>query len=137
MKTITIYVNDVEKYYVVKLDSTWIESRINFSNMRELFVSLCKKNKTPKGINLLTLEVSKTEKEQIAKLTNSSIPRVKDTDIISYIKAIEDMKGKAAGLVIVDYLQLISSETNDDFLKTTKAMQGLKEASLLLNIPKY
>ena len=75
--------------------------------------------------------------ELVKKYDNivSVIQRVKDTDIISYIKAIEDMKGKAAGLVIVDYLQLISSETNDDFLKTTKAMQGLKEASLLLNIP--
>ena len=45
------------------------------------------------------------------------------------------MKSKQAGLIIVDYLQLISSEIGDDFLRTTRAVQGLKEASLLLNIP--
>jgi replicative DNA helicase len=75
--------------------------------------------------------------EFVKKYNNivSVIQRVRDTDIISYVKAIEDMKGKKAALIIVDYLQLISSEIGDDFLRTTRAVQGLKEASLLLNIP--
>jgi len=77
MKEITLYINDVEKYYIVRFDSTWFESKTNYDNMRELFVSLCEKNKMPKGINLLTLEVSETEKNQITKAINTSIPFVK------------------------------------------------------------
>jgi len=43
-------------------------------------VSLSEKNKMPKGINSLTLEVSETEKEQIIKLTDNSIPFIKYWD---------------------------------------------------------
>ena len=77
MKTMTININNVEKFYIVKFDSTWFESRINFSKMKDLFASLCEKHRLPKGINSLTLEVSETEKEQAIKLTNPSIPFVK------------------------------------------------------------
>ena len=68
--------------------------------------------------------------EFVKKYNNivSVIQRVRDTDIISYVKAIEDMKGKQAGLIIVDYLQLISSEIGDDFLRTTvKDREQLKK----------
>jgi replicative DNA helicase len=75
--------------------------------------------------------------ELVKKYDNivSVIQRVKDTDIISYVKAIEDMKGVPAGLIIIDYLQLITSEFSDDYLRTTRAMQGIKEVSMLLNLP--
>ena len=75
--------------------------------------------------------------ELVKKYDNivSVIQRVKDTDIISYVKAIEDMKGIPAGLIIIDYLQLITSEFSDDYLRTTRAMQGIKEVSMLLNLP--
>lgn len=75
--------------------------------------------------------------ELVKKYNNivSVIQRVKDTDIISYVKAIEDIKGKQAGLIIIDYLQLITSEHSDDYLRTTRAMQGIKEVSMLLNLP--
>jgi len=65
----------------------------------------------------------------------SVIQRVKDTDIISYVKAIEDMKGKQVGLIVIDYLQLITSEYREDYIRTTRAMQGIKEVSMLLNLP--
>lgn len=75
--------------------------------------------------------------ELVKKYDNivSVIQRVRDTDIISYIKAIEEIKGLPAGLVIIDYLQLITSEHGDDYLRTTRAMQGIKEVSMLLNLP--
>lgn len=65
----------------------------------------------------------------------SVIQRVRDQDIIPYIKAIEEIKGKECGLIVIDYLQLISSEIGEDFLRTTRTVQGLKEVALLLNIP--
>lgn len=63
------------------------------------------------------------------------IQRVHNYQIIPYIKAIEELKEKQAGLIVIDYLQLISSEHGDDYTRTTRNMQAIKEASLLLNLP--
>lgn len=65
----------------------------------------------------------------------SVIKRINENEIITYVKVIEEMKGLQAGLIIIDYLQLIASEFSDDYLRTTRAMQSIKEVSLMLNIP--
>lgn len=82
-------------------------------------------------------EFKNSANELLKKYSNvvSVIQRVRDCDIISYVKVIEDLHEKQTGLIIIDYLQLIGSEIGDDFLRTTRAVQGLKEAALLLNIP--
>lgn len=65
----------------------------------------------------------------------SVIERVKSDQIISYVKLIEDIYEKKAGLLIIDYLQLVGSEFRDDYTRTTRNMQEIKETALLLNLP--
>lgn len=97
------------------------------------------------GLNSFEIEKKfKTDmafKEKCCNLVNkydnivSVMQRIKVCDIIPYIKAVEEMKSLSTGLIIIDYLQLVTSEFSDDYLRTTRAMQGIKEASLLLNLP--
>lgn len=65
----------------------------------------------------------------------SVIERVKSHQIISYVKMIEDIYEKKAGLLIIDYLQLVGSDIRDDYTRTTRNMQEIKETALLLNLP--
>jgi len=65
----------------------------------------------------------------------SVIERVKSEQIISYVKLIEDLYEKKAGLLIIDYLQLVGSDIRDDYTRTTRNMQEIKETALLLNLP--
>lgn len=65
------------------------------------------------------------------------IKRIDVSNITDYIKQIENITGKKAGLICIDYLALVKNRQfeKDEYLRITDNMQKLKEYAKILEIP--
>jgi len=89
---------------------------------------------------LYDAETITTRCKTIANSQNNFITVVKRIDINSlteYVRQIENITGKRAGLICIDYLALVKNRQfeKEEYLRITDNMQKLKEYAKILNIP--
>ncbi len=66
----------------------------------------------------------------------SVIGRVEISDIIPYVKAVEESYQREAGLIVVDHLGLVkNNQYTDEYARTTDNVMKLKEIAISLQIP--
>lgn len=85
-------------------------------------------------------ETIKQRCKTIVNTQNNIITVIKRIDVINitnYIRQIENITGKKAGLVCIDYLALVKNRQfeREEYLRITDNMQKLKEYAKILEIP--
>ena len=63
------------------------------------------------------------------------VKRVKLTDIVPYTRTCEELTGKRAKVLMIDYAQLIKVDQPNEYLKISQVAQELKAISLELRLP--
>lgn len=128
--------NNVSDNFVIPFFSLENNQYQLFERMLQLEYNLASWDIEKNFADDLTSFIDKSEKD-LMKYKNiiNVVRRIALEDFLPYTSYIKAMTEKPIGLVVIDYAQLIKTNNQNEYIRTSEIAQNLKELSLSLKIP--